>query len=276
MSLLRAAPLARDEIPAVGTPQYDAFARKLTAQAFDFARRADRVPKRLQLGKEGADGAVYCGTFRGATPEPSSRVRRVKWHTRESLHDVAKSGVTFDTFEQRLLRDHTVQEKEYIEPLERVECIEELGKSAAIWRCSYKMLFMVANRDFVELVMLLALPPSAQPFSEEHERETLAWPELFDGVAPRAPRAGEHRCFIVISQPIAHADARAGATGYLRAYYSSVETVTEMGDATRWIMACQTDSMGWVPLAMQEHLMPSKVVEDVPSFIPWAAKHPAV
>lgn len=292
-SVIRAAPLPREQIPARGAPEWAPWMRALVSEAFARARQGATVPKRRRHGRPEDESAVDCGVSPVSATEPSSRLRSAHWHTRESVHTPAHSGVSFDAFARGLLRDHTPQEPEYIGGLERVECIETLQERvAAIWRCSYKMPFLVSNREFVELVVTLALPPHAQPFSEAHERAALAWPHLLDGTEPPAPQAGERRAFLVISVPVLHADAAIGSTRYLRAYYASVEAVWEdASDApvkpTRWMyvpanrsptdrrsMTLQTDSAGWIPLWMQEvrsllpHtaltqqvMMPDKIVE---------------
>lgn len=77
------------------------------------------------------------------------------------------------------------------------------------------------------------------------------------------------RSFLVISIPVAHPTE----SGYTRGKYVSVEHVAERPDGQiEWTMAVSSDPAGMVPKLISEKSMPSKISEDVPSFIQWARK----
>ena len=79
--------------------------------------------------------------------------------------------------------------------------------------------------------------------------------------------ASNRRAFLVISIPY----SLPSETGYTRGKYVSVERVAELPDGkVEWTMAVSSDPGGLVPKFISEMSMPSKISEDVPSFVKWA------
>lgn len=218
--LLRAAPLARERLPAVESSAWAPFLAECVQDAFAHARDASHVTKRVRTS--GAE-KVACGA---SASREHGRLAKAQWHTRASTHHVP-----YETFAKGLLEEHTVQEQQYIESLEKATCLEALQANVGIWHNAYKLPPLTADRDFVELVFAIPLPPHPEPFSAAHEQASLEAALWMHG-PPAAPRPGELRSFLVLSQPIAHAPEK----GYVRAYYASVEAVRERAPSeTEWM-----------------------------------------
>ncbi|KAI3624925.1 hypothetical protein CBS14141_002346 [Malassezia furfur] len=253
---LAAAPLARDAIPAVESSAWAPFLAAWVHEAFVHARDAQRVPKRTRHA--GTPDAVACGVTPSAH---TGRLRGAHWHTRASRH-----RVPYDTFVRGLFDNHTPNEREYIESLASVMCVDALQPPhVAVWDNAYRLPWPTSSRDFVELVFCIPLRARRAVLRGARAAR--------DGALRRAARCaaapgrrGERRAFLVLSQPVAYAPL----PGHLRAYYASVEAVHEVSaEETEWLMTVQTDSAGWVPLWLQERMMPGKIAEDVPSFLTW-------
>ncbi|WFD49872.1 hypothetical protein GLX27_004558 [Malassezia furfur] len=221
---LAAAPLARDAIPAVESSAWAPFLAAWVHEAFVHARDAQRVPKRTRHA--GTPDAVACGVTPSAH---TGRLRGAHWHTRASRH-----RVPYDTFVRGLFDNHTPNEREYIESLASVMCVDALQPPhVAVWDNAYRLPWPTSSRDFVELVFCIPLPPHAEPFSEAHEQRAMELAPWLRGAPPLpAPAAGERRAFLVLSQPVAYAPL----PGHLRAYYASVEAVHEVSaEETEWL-----------------------------------------
>lgn len=156
-------------------------------------------------------------------------------------------------------------------------------------RCADTMTKFVTNRDFVEMVFTLPLPPSSSPFDQLHEQATLeilshAGTSPADESSSIAPIEGSRRSFLVISIPVEHSAAPEDPPRFVRGKYASVEAVWETSAAphgansvnageqrgVEWLMAVQSDAGGRIPLALQEMSMPSQIVKDVRLFFKWA------
>ena len=251
--LLRAAPLPREQIPALDTPAGVEFVRALVRDAFERVRAARAAPKK-DLTRQVKYGA--------APSREAGRLGACRWHTRVSEH-----GVPFETMRAGLLTDHTAHEREYIDALREATCIEALAPGVGIWHLAYATPWPTASRDFCELVAALPLPAHTEPFSPAHEAAALAG-DLF---TEPPPPPGAHRAFLVISQPVAVA-AAPHAPGHVRAYYASVEAVCEAPGGIEWLMSVQTDSAGLVPHFVQELAMPRQIAADVSSYFEWTTR----
>lgn len=105
--------------------------------------------------------------------------------------------------------------------------------------------FPASNRDFAFAILTVPVPAAAgNPISST-----------------------DRRAFLVISIPY----SLPSETGYTRGKYVSVEHVAELPDGkVEWTMAVSSDPGGLVPKFISEMSMPSKISEDVPSFVKWA------
>lgn len=248
--LLRAAPLPREQIPALDTPAGVEFLHALVRDAFERVRAARAVPKK-DLTRQIKYGAL--------PSRESGHLGACHWHTRVSEH-----GVPFEYMRAGLLTDHTAHEQEYIHALREATCMDTLAPGVGIWRLAYDTPWPTASRDFCELVAAFPLPAHTDPFSPAHEAAALAG----DLTTEPPPPPGAHRAFLVISQPV----AAPHTPGHVRAYYASVEAVCEAPGGVEWLMSVQTDSAGMVPHFVQELAMPRQIAADVPSYFEWAAR----
>lgn len=126
------------------------------------------------------------------------------------------------------------------------------------------------NRDFVELVVTLPLPPSPAPFSLAHQEvvcQQLASASAGLPDHPGPASAHSRRSFLNISLPVSHSNAPA-QPGFVRGMYASVEAIwegqrhkavaeagpgeTQLQPDIEWFMAVQSDSGGRIPLFVQE------------------------
>lgn len=212
--MLRAAPLPRERISTRERAGIE-FIRALVADAFAHARDAHAVKTRQ------VTPLVRCGVTKS---RDVGRLARASWHTRSSEH-----CVPYELMRDGLCANHSQHEQEYIHALERAECLEELAPGVGIWHLAYKLPPPTSDRDFCELVACVELPPHAHPFSAAHEEATLAQPDIL--AKPRAPQGDERRSFLVISQPVEHA----ASPRHVRAYYASVEAVSEAQGSQRWV-----------------------------------------
>ncbi|WFD36216.1 hypothetical protein MCUN1_003094 [Malassezia cuniculi] len=216
--MLHAAPLPRDQIPPLQSPEGSKFLKGLLADAFARTRAAHAL-KTCAITR-----SVQYGRLRSNN---SGRLAKASWHVRSSMH----TAEPYELFRDGLCVNHSRQEKEYIHALNEASCLEELRSSAAgVWHLKYKLTPPTSNRDFCELVIAVELPPHPEPFSTAHEKDTLAQDDPF---APsRPPGPGQLRSFLVVSQPVLYRRIR----HYVRAYYASVEAVSETpAHGSRWV-----------------------------------------
>ncbi|GAA5976050.1 hypothetical protein JCM10908_005369 [Rhodotorula pacifica] len=186
-------------------------------------------------------GKVHNGaqtyTIHSATKPPpgAGETDGFKWHARKSTHD-ASSDLSFEQFERGLLRDHSLNEAKYIESCTDAKRLEVIKAGE----------LEASNRDFAITILTVPVPAGSTP-------------SLTRG-----------RAFLIISIPYAHPSAQ----GYTRGKYVSVEHVAEVPETGKieWTMAVSSDPGGLVPKVISEMSMPSKISEDVPSFVKWAKK----
>ncbi|WFD23512.1 hypothetical protein MEQU1_002203 [Malassezia equina] len=269
--VLRAKPLARADIPTPGTDEWRTFLHDLVHDSMAILRMNNTSTRWGSLSR-----TVSLASIPSIEPK-GTRLRGAHWHSRSTLLFPKDTNLPFEVFEEGLLKDHTLKEKEYIGPLKHVECLEELVPGiAAVWHMQYQTPWGTANRDFVELVVTIPLLPHELPYSFFHELAMLeaidhgTWPTTIEVPPANAP---DLRSFMVISVPVEHAPT----PGYVRAYYAAVEGAREdllgkrLGEVgVQWLMSTQTDARGWIPQWVQEWAMPSQIAADVPSFLAWA------
>ncbi|PWN45971.1 hypothetical protein IE81DRAFT_319828 [Ceraceosorus guamensis] len=204
------------------------------------------------------------------------RLAKCGWHGRHSVHPPSEAkGLTWDDFKAGLLIDHPQQETEYISEMTAANQIDELKKGVAeVWNNTYNLPSLTSNRDFLELLITLELPPHPTPYSEAHEALVL---QQLRGESLPASEPQSLRSFIVIQQPVSHDKCpHRSSEGYVRAYYASVEAISEtQAGETDWRMFLQSDASGRIPLMFQEMAMPSKTAPDVPCFINWKSSKKA-
>ncbi|GAA5869060.1 hypothetical protein JCM3774_002463 [Rhodotorula dairenensis] len=197
------------------------------------------------------NGAQTYSTRSVHSPPPGSGdTEGFKWHARKSIHDATIDRVSYEHFERGLLRDHSVNESKYIESCTEAKQIDVVkAGELEVWQTLYHLAFPASDRDFAFAILTVPVPPPPPS------------PALGPGSGSR------RRAFVVISIPYAHPTA----PGYTRGKYVSVEHVAERSDGkVEWTMAVSSDPGGLVPKFVSEMSMPSKVSEDVPSFVKWA------
>ncbi|PWN49870.1 hypothetical protein IE53DRAFT_316870 [Violaceomyces palustris] len=205
-------------------------------------------------------------------------LKRLGWHMRSSHHPKAATGLGYDEFRDGLLLNHSLQESKYIHDIKETKKIDWIKEGVAeIWLNAYKLPIVTSDRDFLEMIITVDLPDHAQPFSEDHERETVsAFEASIEPVSEEqgregADRGGKLRSFLVIQFPVTHPEA-AERAGYVRASYASFEAVSESLEdegSVDWRMAVQSNSGGRIPVMLQEMSMAGKISVDVPFFIEW-------
>ncbi|CAD6985943.1 unnamed protein product [Tilletia controversa] len=233
--------------------------RKLTTQliedAFDIIASTDSWSKGKVFNAKHAPADGGPVHTRSKKSGMSGRPGKCSWHMRESIHPVAGTDITFDDFRND-------------------------GTTSVILN-SYQLPMVTANRDFLELMITVDLPPHAAPFSPAHraviaESQQQQPLELNTSLPTSASEAGGLRSFLVIQVPVNHPEA-AEQKGYVRGAYASVEAVYEAsgstGSETHWKMATQSDARGSIPLFLSESSLPGQIVQDVPEFVHWARSH---
>ncbi|CAO1634135.1 unnamed protein product [Sympodiomycopsis kandeliae] len=289
---LCAAPLPSEQIPTTES-ETTHLLLSLTQQAFNLVRSSPGWRKGSQYGHNDETQGGKVQTLR-LPSEMKGRLKKCAWHGRLSRHVPGKCGLDFDDFYQGLgSAEHTPNESEYIHEISEVKRIATLSEGTVeIWRNSYILAKPTGNRDFVELVVTLPLPPSPNPFSSAHEMVTR------DMISDRhhaqessrsfAHSRDQRKSFMVISIPVAHPQAPERPPHFVRAKYASVEAVWESATASganpqnserpsnsqelNWFMAVQSDASGRIPIVFQELAMASKIAKDVPLFFKWARR----
>ncbi|KAK4689424.1 hypothetical protein P7C73_g651, partial [Tremellales sp. Uapishka_1] len=156
----------------------------------------------------------------------------------------------YERFRRGLLEYHSENEREYIESCRETECLQIFQKNIAeVWRLTYVTPAPTNPRTFV--ILLLSREIRTEP-------------------------AGE-RAFMNISLPFEHPSCppkQGGEKSRVRARYVSVEEVREShaGGRVEWNMATSSDAGGNIPRFITNTSLPSKIAEDVPSFIEWMVK----
>ncbi|PKI83692.1 hypothetical protein MVES1_002452 [Malassezia vespertilionis] len=220
--LLRAAPLPRGAIPAPGSDAWDSFMESVVREGFAHVRCGKNAATKLRRSQ---GIALRTGSYDAPHKDENTRLQSARWHARDSVHHMEQ--LEYSDFEQGLLKDHSLHEQQYIKSLKHAACVETLVPDiAAIWHLQYALPFLTADRDFVELVVTLPLPPSEAAFSTEHEETTVEARPWAPGAeateaTEAAPTAHHVPSFMVVSIPV----EMEASVGYLRAYYTSVEGV---------------------------------------------------
>ncbi|KAE8267175.1 hypothetical protein A4X09_0g5177 [Tilletia walkeri] len=252
---------------------------QLIEEAFDIIASTDAWSKgKVIYAKNGpADGGPV--QTRNKKSGMSGRAGKCSWHMRQSVHPITGSGLSYDDFRNGLLIDHASNEMMYIPSLVSTKDIQILqGGLASVILNEYQLPIVTADRDFLELLITVDLPPHAAPFSPAHRALILESqqqkPLQIDPSPPSsATEAGGLRSFLIVQVPVFHPDAPE-KKGYVRGAYASVEAVYEAsgptGTETVWKMASQSDARGSIPNFLSESSLPGKISEDVPEFIHWA------
>lgn len=267
-------------IPPAGTPEYAEFLAHYVSATFAFVRATPEWKKTKHFTTD-VGGSVQCKLL----PSQVSQIAKKGWHLRESQHGT-ESGLAYEDFRRYLRLGHSTNEKMYIEDIQMTECVAKVKEDETeIWHNTYKLPIVTADRDFVEMLLSIDLPPNKEPFSEQHETQTLQW--IRDPQRTLTPPASSdaqpaYRSFLVIQFPIEHPDVPQKAPK-VRGVYASFEAVYEgpsstssadaqsqAGNVVNWKMAVQSDSRGRIPTMMQEMAMPGEIAHDVPAFIGWA------
>lgn len=281
------APLAAIEvpfssIPPFGTSEYADFLAHYLSSAFVLIRATPSWKKTKSFNTE-IGGPVQCKLL----PSPLQQIAKKGWHLRESQHGT-ESALTYDDFRRYLRFDHSRHEKMFIDDIQVTECITRLKQDEAeIWHNTYKLPIVTADRDFVQMLLSIDLPPNKKPFSEEHESQTLQWIRDPNRTLPPPQTSADepvYRSFVVIQFPVEHPDVPE-MPPKVRGAYASFEAISERpathADASSaiaanlvdWKMAVQSDSRGRIPTMMQEMAMPGEIAHDVHAFIGWARKY---
>ncbi|GAA5898293.1 hypothetical protein JCM8208_006934 [Rhodotorula glutinis] len=245
MSLLTLKPTPASSLPPPNSPDYATYRDQLVQHALALVASLSPTspgdplwhPNKTYNTNKGVPTHTYSST---SPPPGSGDCETYRWHARVSRH----GAPSFDDFERGLLRNHSVNERDYIESCytaRRLAVVHE-GELEA------------SRRAFVFVLLTVSLPAVPHPTD----------PTL-------APR----RSFLVVSLPATHDGAREEdeGEGAVRARYVSVEHVEEDEEGgVVWTMAVASDAGGAIPRWITERAMPSKVAEDVPSFIEWVTK----
>ncbi|PRQ78056.1 Protein of unknown function (DUF3074)-domain containing protein [Rhodotorula toruloides] len=248
-SPLRLTPVKLEALPQSSSePSYQSYVDAAVSAALDLVTSlpspTSPTSDRWAAGKTfqtGGPAPVHTYSTRSAAQPPpgSGETEGLRWHARKSVHR-GESAPSYEAFERGLLRDHSVNEAKYIESCTEARKIKTL----------YHQAFPASNRDFTFLLLTTPLPP--RPSASDSAR-TL-------------------RSFMVISLPVEHPAEK----GYVRGRYVSVEHVQKLDEAEgggiEWVMAVSSSAGGMVPRIISEKVMPSKISEDVPSFIEWVRK----
>ncbi|GAA5979324.1 hypothetical protein JCM5350_006968 [Sporobolomyces pararoseus] len=192
----------------------------------------------FQKGKlfNSSDCPTQAFTSSASTVPGSGNTDGYKWHVRVSTH----KDVSYEQFRMGLLENHSVNERDYIEDCKTADKIQVIEEG----EMEDHQPFPASNRSFSFLIFTSELPSTAE------------------------------RSFIVVSIPVAHPDAPP-EKGYVRGRYVSVENCRETPEGVVWTMAVSSDAGGMVPKFVSEKAMPSKISEDVPSFLKWIKTKPA-
>lgn len=277
------APLAAVEvpfssIPALGTPEYAEFLAHYISSALAFVRATPDWKKTKSFNTE-VGGPVQCKLL----PSQVQQIAKKGWHLRESSHG-PDCGLDYEDFRRYLRFGHSTYEQIFIEDVQITDCVTKVKEDEAeIWHNTYKLPIVTADRDFVEMLLSIDLPPHPHPFSEEHEKETLEWiRDPSRTLTPPSSNSGEpaYRSFVVIQFPVEHPDVPQKAPK-VRGVYASFEAVCEAPSTStnatdkviKWKMAVQSDSRGRIPTMMQEMAMPGEIAHDVHAFIGWAKQY---
>ncbi|SPO23544.1 uncharacterized protein UTRI_02223 [Ustilago trichophora] len=264
-------------IPASNTPEYASFLSHYISSAFTFIRGTPEW-KKTKAFNTPVGGNVQCKVL----PSQVQQIAKKGWHLRESQHG-PDCGLTYDDFRRYIRFQHSTFERLYIEDILLTECVTKVQEGEAeIWHNAYKLPIVTADRDFVQMLLTIDLPPHPRPYSEDHETATLAW--IRDPSRTLTPPASTiepaYRSLVVLQFPVSHPEVPEAAPK-VRAVYSSFEAIYEgaapegEGKVVNWKMSCQSDTRGRIPTMMQEMAMPAEIAHDVHAFIGWANKYKA-
>ncbi|GAA98588.1 uncharacterized protein L969DRAFT_18102 [Mixia osmundae IAM 14324] len=256
-------PQACSSIPT-GDGELQAFLSKLyadadslidTSPAFASAEPSDTS---LKCKAGWKIGKLYYANDENPTRTAKRPGQPLNWHLRSSCHTGPKQS--YDDLRSGLFVQHTPNEKEYIEGLHNIERLQVWQDDVVeAWLVQYEIPPPTTNRDFCILPV----------------RREITGQEANSGLYSTDTTTVARR-FQVISIPVTHPKG-APAQGYVRARYASVEDVRELvptsGDEPKkqvvWTMATMSDPAGLIPSWISEKVLPSKIVEDVPSCVKW-------
>lgn len=263
--------------PAPDTPEYAEWLGHYLSEAFKLIRSTPDWKKTKDFNTA-IGGDVQCKVLPSTVKELSKK----GWHLRESQHG-PDCGLTYDDWRKYDRFQHSTYEKMYIDDIQILECVTKVKPDEAeVWHNAYKLPIVTADRDFVQMLLTVDLPPHPQPFSEAHEAATLAW--VRDPSRTLTPPASDdpaaNRSFVVLQFPVEHPD-QPHHSSMVRAVFSSFEALSEapaangQGKVVDWKMAVQSDTRGSIPTMWQEMAMPGEIAHDVHAFIEWANKYKA-
>ncbi|GAA5905266.1 SRPBCC family protein [Sporobolomyces salmoneus] len=241
-------PILPGDWPTSSTdPSYGGFKQAIFDSAttlLDSVRQAETGSTSIfQKGKSFNTSDCPTQTYSSSSTVPGSgNTDGFKWHVRVSTH----TDVNYEQFKQGLLENHSVNERDYIEDCQTADKIQVINHGEMeVWRMLYHQPFPASNRSFSFVIFTSEVPSSSS-----------------------------ERSFIVVSIPVAHPDAPP-EKGYVRGRYVSVEQCRQTDQGVVWTMAVASDAGGMVPKMISEKAMPSKISEDVPSFLKWIKSRPA-
>ncbi|BGP46643.1 hypothetical protein JCM10450v2_002491 [Rhodotorula kratochvilovae] len=255
MSLLSLIPVPPDSLPSsADSAHYTQYRSAVVASAVGLI--SSLHPHTAAVWSKGKTlnqkQGVPTDTYSSVQPPPGTGdCEGFRWHARQSRHDPRK--ISYEQFEAGLLRNHSSNEREYIDScfVVRQLAVAEEGE-LEVWQTKYNSPFPASRRAFVFRILTVSLPSRPSPTDPSR---TL-------------------RSFIVVSIPTTHPDAPEEKE-FVRGRYVSVEEVREDDDGTLvWTMAVSSDPGGSIPRFLSERVMPAKISEDVPSFLWWVWKGP--
>ncbi|TKY87421.1 hypothetical protein EX895_004099 [Sporisorium graminicola] len=266
-----------ETIPSAGTPEYAELLAHYISAAFAFVRSSPDWKNTKHFHTD-VGGNVQCKLL--PSPVQQQQLAKKGWHLRESQHG-PECGLGYEDFRRYLRFKHSTYEKMFIEDIVITECVAKVKEDEAeIWHNAYKLPIVTADRDFVQMLLTIDLPPHAEPFSQSRSlawirdpSRTLTPPPASSSAQPVYPS------FVVLQFPVSHPDVPPQSPK-VRAVYASFEAVCEgpppagsEHNVVTWKMAVQSDTRGRIPTMMQEMAMPGEIAHDVPAFIGWAKQY---
>lgn len=121
-------------VPSAGTPEYAEFVAHYLSSAFSFVRGTPDWKKTKSFNTQ-VGGDVQCKLL----PSQVQSIAKKGWHLRESQHG-PECGLTFEDFRRYLRFQHPTYEKQYIDDIQLVECVNKVSEDEAeIWHNACKL-----------------------------------------------------------------------------------------------------------------------------------------
>ncbi|KAF8634079.1 hypothetical protein AX15_001081 [Amanita polypyramis BW_CC] len=162
------------------------------------------------------------------------------WHCRISEHSPEEA--TFDQLWDKLGRNKSTNEQQYIPEIHKVTKIKTLSENAEIWTSYYTLTPPVSPRVFTVLQVT--------------------------HLDNQSPRSG-----LIVSVPVDLAgqdDLASLEEKGVRGRYVGVERLLELENGnTEWIMATSGSAGGLIPSFISETTMPGVIAKDVKHFFEW-------